>query len=175
MKKILFTLFLTTLCFNANLKPSWAEVIDLRNEEKIFGDWKVFCETDEMMGMSHCKIAAKFYDNASAITIQPIAKSTNQFFTIIPQVQLGSFVKLRIDQNDLVLSKNISDRDFGLVPLDDVQKNSLFAQMKSGELLFLRFSVRDSEKEITVKLSLRDFRSALGYLNSRNQPPKTKK
>jgi hypothetical protein len=170
MRKILFTLLLTAFCFNAR-----AEVIDLRNEEKIFGDWKVFCETDEMMAMSHCKIAAKFYDNASAITIQPIAKSTNQFFTIIPQVQISSFVQIRVDQNELILSRNVTDRDFGLVPLDDAQKNSLFAQMKNGEFLFLRFSVRDSEKDITVKLSLSNFRSALSYLNNRTQPPKTKK
>ena len=170
MRKILFTLLLIAFCFNAR-----AEVIDLRTEEKIFGDWKVFCETDEMMAMSHCKIAAKFYDNASAITIQPIAKSTNQFFTIIPQVQISSFVQIRVDQNELILSKNVTDRDFGLVPLDDAQKNSLFAQMKNGEFLFLRFSVRDSEKDITVKLSLSNFRSALSYLNNRTQPPKTKK
>ncbi len=170
MKKILFTLFLTAFCFNTR-----AEVIDLRNEEKIFGDWKVFCETDEMMAMSHCKIAAKFYDNASAITIQPIAKSTNQFFIIIPQVQISSFVQIRVDQNELILSRNVTDRDFGLVPLEDAQKNSLFTQMKNGEFLFLRFSVRDSEKDITVKLSLRDFRSALSYLNNRTQPSKTKK
>lgn len=167
MKRILVTIFLTLLCFNAR-----AEIIDLRNEEKTFGDWKVFCETDEMMGISHCKIAAKFYDNASAITVQPLAKSTTQVFIIMPQVQVGSFVKARIDQNDLILSANIGDRDFGLIPFSDTQKNSLFAQMKSGEFLFLRFSVRDSEKEITAKLSLRDFRSALGYLNNRNSQHK---
>ncbi|MBU6139962.1 MAG: hypothetical protein KGP29_00190 [Proteobacteria bacterium] len=172
MRQILFTVFLMTLCFNAIQKNAWAEIIDLRNEEKAFGDWKVFCEIDEMMGISHCKIAAKFYDNASAITIQPMSKSMNQFFVIIPQVQVGSFVKIRADQNDLLLSRNISDRDFGLVPFDDLQKNSLFTQMKNGEFLFLRFNVRDSEKEITVKLNLRDFRSALGYLNSRNSQHK---
>lgn len=170
MRQILFTIFLILLCFNAR-----AELIDLNNEEKDFGDWKVFCETDEMMAISHCKIAAKFYDNASAITIQPLTKATNQFFTIIPKVQIGSFVKIRVDQNDLILSKNISDRDFGLVPLDDSQKNSLFTQMKLGEFMFLRFNVRESDKEITVKLSLRDFRSALAYLTNRNQPTKAKK
>jgi hypothetical protein len=163
MKKFLLALFLSLACFNAQ-----AEIIDLRNEEKQFGDWKVFCETDEMMGISHCKIAAKFYDKASAITIQPLAKTTTQLFVIIPQVRIGSFVKTRVDQNDLILSANIGDRDFGMIPLNDEQKNSLYAQMKSGEFLFLRFSVRDSEKELTAKLSLRDFRSALSYLNNRN-------
>lgn len=164
MRQILFTIFLIAICFNTR-----AEIIDLRNEEKAFGDWKVFCEIDEMMGISYCKVAAKFYDNASAITIQPLTKSTNQFFIIIPQVQVGNFVKVRVDQNDLILSRNIGARDFGLIPLDDSQKNSLFTQMKSGEFLFLRFSVRESKKEITAKLSLRDFRSALSYLNSSNK------
>lgn len=172
MRRILFTIFLTLLCFNANLKSSLAEIIDVRNEEKTFGDWRVFCEVDEMMGISHCKIAAKFYDNASAITIEPLTKATTQLFVIIPQAQIGNFVKARIDQNDLVLSENISDRDFGMIPFNDAQKNSLYTQMKSGELLFLRFSVRNSEKEITAKLSLRDFRAALSYLNNRNKTSK---
>ena len=164
MKRIFITLFLALISFGAK-----AEIIDLRNEEKKFGDWKVFCETDEMMSISHCKIAAKFYDNASAITIQPLTKSTTQVFVIVPQIQIGSFVKMRVDQNDLILSSNIGDRDFGMIPFSDEQKNSVYLQMKSGDFLFLRFSVRNSEKEITVKLSLRDFRSALSYLNNRNK------
>ncbi len=169
MTRFIFAIFLALLCFNANPKTSLAEIIDVRNEEKIFGDWKVFCETDEMMSISHCKLAAKFFDNASAITIEPLTKATTQLFVIIPQVQIGSFVKARIDQNDLVLSNNISDRDFGMIPFSDEQKNSLYSQMKGGEFLFMRFSVRNSEKEITAKLSLRDFRSALSYLNNRNK------
>lgn len=167
-KKTLFAICLITICFNANLKIARAEIIDLKNEEKQFGDWKIFCETDEMMGISHCKVAAKFYDNASAITIQPLTKSTNQFFVIIPQVKVGSFVKARVDQHDLILSKTIGNRDFGLIPFAPLEKNSLFKQMKNGEFLFIRFSLRDSEKEITAKLNLRDFRKALGYLRNRN-------
>jgi hypothetical protein len=172
MKKNLFRIFLGLIFFCANPNFSSAEIIDIRNEEKTFGDWKVFCETDEMMGISHCKIAAKFYDNASAFTIQPLTRSTTQIFVIIPQVQIGSFVKLRIDQADLILSKNTSERDFGMIPLDDEQKNFIYSQMKSGEFLFLRFSVRNSEKEITAKLNLRDFRNALNYLNNRNKTSK---
>jgi hypothetical protein len=33
--------------------------------------------------------------------------------------------------------------------------------------LYLRFSVRDLEQEVTVKINLKDFRSALSYYNSR--------
>ena len=63
--------------------PIFAEVIDVRNEEKIFGDWRVYCEIDDMMSYSHCKIASKFFDNSSVITLQPFAKFANQFFIII--------------------------------------------------------------------------------------------
>jgi len=167
MKKFLTTIFLLAISLNAR-----AEIIDIRNEEKTFGDWKVFCEVDEMMAVSHCKIAAKFYDNASSITVQPLLKSANQFFVIIPQIKVGSFVKLRVDQNDLLLSKNVSDKDFGMIPLSEQQKAALFNQMKTGEFLFMRFDPRESEKEVTVKLDLKDFRGALAYFNSRNQSKK---
>ena len=39
--------------------------------------------------------------------------------------------------------------------------------MKNGDFLYLRFSVRGSDKDITVKISLKDFRNALTYYNSR--------
>ena len=163
MKKIFVFICLTFFTYQF----AAAEIIDIRNEEKAFGEWKVFCEADEMMSIAHCKIASKFYDNSSVITIQPTAKFANQFFIIIPQIQLGSFVKLRIDQNDIVLSKSLSAKDFGLIGLDDSQKNLLFSQMKNGDFMFLRFSVRNSDKELTVRLNLKDFRDALSYYNSR--------
>lgn len=167
MKKILFALFLLTIFDLTSFNRAAAEIIDVQNEEKAFGDWRVFCETDAMMSISHCKIASKFFDSSSVISTQPATKFINQFFIVIPQIRVGSFVKIRVDQNDLILSKNIGTRDFGLIPLDDVQKNMLFLQMKNGDFLFLRFSVRDSEKEITVKLNLKDFRNALNYYNGR--------
>lgn len=147
--------------------PAKAEIIEPRNEEKSFGDWKVYCEIDDMMNTAHCKIASKFYDNSSVISMQPTNHFANQFFIIIPKIKLGSFAKIRIDKNDLILSKNISKKDFGLLPIDNSEKNTLFTQMKSGEFLFLRFNVGDSEKEITVKLSLQDFNKALNYYNSK--------
>ncbi len=164
MKKFLIFVCLVGF-FTSNFAA--AEIIDIRNEEKNFGEWKVFCEADDMMNIAHCKIATKFYDNSSVITIQPTVKFANQFFIIIPQIQVGSFVKIRVDQNDILLSKSISSKDFGLINLSDEQKNMLFLQMKNGDFMFLRFSVHGSDKEITAKLSLKDFRSALSYYNSR--------
>jgi len=148
-------------------KIAIAEIIEPRNEEKSFGDWKVFCEIDDMMSTSHCKIASKFYDNSSVISLQPTNHFANQFFIIIPKIKLGSFAKIRVDKNDLILSKNITNKDFGLLNIDNSEKNNLFNQMKSGEYLFLRFNINDSEKEITVKLSLQDFIKALSYYNNK--------
>ncbi len=150
-----------------NISEAKAEIVDIQIEEKTFGDWKVFCETDVMMDISHCKIAAKFYENSAAISVEPTAKFFSQFFIIIPQVKLGSFVKIRVDQNDLVLSQNINVKDFGLIPVDENQKQNLFQQMKAGDFLYLRFSLRASEKEVTAKINLRDFRNSLVYYNSR--------
>ena len=121
MNRLIISFFFIFLTFvNAN-----SEVIDVKNEEKNFGEWKVICEIDDMMSYAHCKIASKFFDNSSVITLQPFAKFANQFFIIIPQITHGSFVKIRVDQNDLILSKNISAKDFGLIPLEDFQKNNL--------------------------------------------------
>lgn len=171
MKKIIFRFFLAfflSASFQLTIfNQAHAEIIDVQNEEKSFGDWKVFCEVDAMMSLAHCKVASKFYENSAAISIEPTTKFFSQLFVIIPQAKLGSFVKIRVDQNDLILSKNLDVKDFGLIPLDETQKQNLFSQMKAGDFLYLRFSVRAAEKEVTVKINLKDFRAALNYYNSR--------
>lgn len=171
MKKIIFgffvTFFLGAISQLSSSNQAHAEIIDIQNEEKTFGDWKVFCEVDDMMSLAHCKVASKFYENTAAISIEPTTKYFSQLFVILPQVKIGSFVKIRVDQNDLILSKNIDVKDFGLIPLDDLQKQTLFQQMKAGDFLFFRFNVRGSEKEVTAKINLKDFRNALSYYNSR--------
>ena len=144
-----------------------AELIELRNEEKTFGDWKVYCEIDDMMSSAHCKIASRFYDNSSVISLQPTNHFANEFFIIIPKIKIGSFAKIRVDKNDLILSQNASQKEFGLVPISAQQKNTLYSQMKNGEYLFLRFNVGDSEKEITAKLNLKDFIKAFEYYSNK--------
>lgn len=167
VKKFWLFFFLIALFELTSFYPAQAEIIDVQNEEKNFGDWKVFCETDAMMDISHCKIASKFYENVASLTVEPTTKFLGQLFMVIPQIKIGSFVKIRVDKNDLILSKNIGPKDFGLIPLDSEQKTILYHQMKNGDSLFLRFNANNSEKEITVKISLKDFRSALSYFNSR--------
>lgn len=168
MKKIYFKFFLLIFFYLSIINNSYAKIIDNHHDEKAFGEWKVFCETDQMLSLSHCKIASKFYQNIAVISIEPTPKFLNKLVIVIPQTKVGTFLKVRVDKNDLILSKNITNRDFGLVPLVEAQKQSLYSQMKKGDFLFLRFSVKDSKKELTAKINLRDFRKALAYYKSRN-------
>lgn len=166
---LIFSTFIFLIAFSnlASFNQVKAEIIDVKKEEKTFGEWKVFCEIDEMMNIAHCKIGSKFYENTAVINIEPTAKFLNQFFIVIPQIKIGSFVKIRVDQNDLILSQNVTSKNFGLIPLSNEQKNQLFNEMKTGNFLFLRFNVKDKDKEITARINLRDFRSALNYHNIR--------
>jgi hypothetical protein len=65
------------------------------------------------------------------------------------------------------LSDNADVNDFGLIKLIDAKKNDLYRQIKNGDFLFFRFNVKSSEKEVTIKINLKDFRNALNYYNSR--------
>ena len=145
-----------------------AEIIDVRNEEKTFGEWKTFCEVDDMMNSAHCKIASKFFENSAVITVEPTGKFFNQLFIVIPQIKIGSFLQIRVDKNDLIFSQNVTERDFGLISINDEQKAALFQQMERGNFLFLRFIDRSSDKEITVKINLKDFRSAVAYYRNKS-------
>jgi hypothetical protein len=166
MKKKFFMTVI--LCyFGLSSQISQAEIIELRNEEKSFGEWKVYCEIDDMMNNAHCKIASKFYDNSSVISMQPTNNFANEFFIIIPAIKLGSFAKIRVDKNDLILSGNATAKQFGLLELNDHQKQILFNQMKNGENLYLRFNVAGTDREITTKLDLKDFTRAMSYYSSK--------
>ncbi len=164
MKRVAVFIFSSVLFFAFNIQ---AEIINLQKDEKKFGEWRVFCETDTMMSVTHCRIGIKFFDNASALTIEPSNVSFNQFFITIPKIRLGNFLQIRVDQNDLILSELVKEKDFGLINIDEKQKNELFSQMKKGDFLFFRFNIKESEKEITAKINLNDFRSAFAYYKDR--------
>jgi len=165
--KNFLTFLLTTFFLLTSFNQADAEIISIQNEERVFGDWKVFCEVDVMMDIANCKVASKFYENTAVVTIEATQKFLSRFFVVIPQIKLGSFVKFRVDNNDLIISPNAVQKDFGLIPLAENQKNIIYNEMKSGNFLFLRFNVRDSDKEVTAKINLKDFREALAYSNSR--------
>ena len=164
MKKIVVLAFSVVLFFTSNIQ---AEIVNLQKDEKKFGEWKVFCETDSMMSLTHCRIGVKFFDNASAVTVEPNNISFNQFFITVPKIRIGNFLQIRVDQNDLILSQVVKESDFGLIGIDDDQKKILFSQMKKGDFLFFRFNIRESDKEITAKINLNDFRNALTYYKER--------
>lgn len=164
MKKNLIFLFSIVLFFTTNIQ---AEIVNLQKDEKQFGEWKVFCETDLMMSLTHCRIGSKFFDEASAITIEPNNTLFNQFFITTPKIRLGSFLQIRVDQNDLIFSEIVKAKNFGLIDIKDEDKKLLFNQMKKGSFLFLRFNIANSDKEITAKISLADFRNALSYYKER--------
>jgi hypothetical protein len=164
--KINFTLLFLVISFLQliNINAS-AEIIDDKDEEKQFGDWKSFCKVDLMMGVMDCKIASKFYENA-VITIEPNDKLPAKINLVIANAKIGEPVKIRIDKNNIIQSKSATNKDFGMVSLDNEQKDSLYNQMLNGEFLFLRFNLQSAEKEITVKIQLKDFRNALAYINN---------
>ncbi len=162
--KFLFIIIIINLLV---INRSYCEIIETKNEEKTFGEWKVFCEIDDMMQSSHCKIASKFYDNSSVISLQPTNSLVNQFFIIIPKIKIASFVKIRVDNNDLILSQNINSNDFGLIKITSNEINNLYNQMKKGDNLFLRFNIEEFDKEITVKFDLKNFNKALYFYNNK--------
>ncbi len=147
--------------------PCQAETIsNTQKEEKKFGDWQVLCEIDQMIGGTYCKIAAKFYNNTSVISINPSSKLTNQIMIVIPNIKVNSFVKIKVDKNDLIFSNLIKANDFGLIPFSAEQKNLILRQIKGGNILFIRFAGMSSEKEITTKIDLKNFREAINYYNN---------
>ncbi len=166
-KKNNIFLFLILLFFAQN--NSYAEIVSVKKETKNFGEWKSFCETDTMMNATHCRLGAKFFDNASVIAIEPSNQFFSQFFITIPKIRLKSLVQIRVDNNDLIFSRDLKKEDFGLIALTDEQKKTLFAQMKNGEFLFLRFNISDSDKEITAKINLVDFQNAIFYAQNQQK------
>ncbi|MDA0901901.1 MAG: hypothetical protein O3B09_00625 [Proteobacteria bacterium] len=162
-KKYLAIILTSLLMISQN---SRAEIIDIKRDEQKFGEWKILCETDLMMKISNCKIASKFYNETSVISIEPSSKFSNQLILVIPQIKTGSFVTMRVGNNDLIFSDTINKTDFGLIPLTLEQKSTILKQMKNSDFLFIRFSVRDADKEITARINLDDFRQSLNHYNN---------
>ncbi|MFT6106116.1 MAG: invasion protein IalB [Rickettsiales bacterium] len=162
MKKI-FTILAILILFS---NQSHAELIGLEKDEKSFGEWRLICENDVMIDVKYCKIASKFYEDQAAISLEPSFKMTNQMIMVIPNLTPREMVKIRIDKQDIIFSSPIKKSDFGLVILNPSQKSIILSQMKKGDFLFIRFNITSSQKDITVKLDLKDFRQAVDYYNS---------
>ena len=147
-----------------------AEIIEnISINEKSFGDWTVSCEQDVMMDNVDCKIFTKFYNNTSSVYIQPNNKIANQVVIMIPSVLPNTTVKVKIDKNEIITSDIITNiSEYGVIPFSPRKQKTMLSQLKKGNELFIRFSVRDLKsvngmKEITTKISLFDFQKMLVY------------
>lgn len=166
MQVLLFTI-ISFLFFNSSFS---AEIIDnISKEEKKFGDWVVACEEDIMMEKVECRIYSLFYNDTSSIFIQPNNKVANQVVIMIPSVLESTNVKVKIDKNSLISSDTIDKKpEYGVIPFSPAKQKQMLNQIKLGQEMFIRFSVRDLKapggmKEITAKISLTEFSKLLVY------------
>lgn len=175
MKKIFFAIF--TCLFFANSFA--AEIIDnISKEEKKFGDWTVSCEEDVMMENIDCKIFSTFYNDTSSVYIQPNNKIANQVVVMIPSVLENTNVKIKIDKNKIITSDVVDKKsEYGVIPFSPAKQKLMLSQLKNGQDMFIRFTVRDLKvsggmKEITARISLAEFSKLLVYydlkMSSRN-------
>lgn len=166
MKKIFLILF---FCFRFGNSFS-AEIIDnISKEEKKFGDWTISCEEDIMMGKTDCKIFSIFYDNTSSVYIQPNNKIANQVVVMIPQALEKTDVKIKVDKNNIILSDVVDKKtEFGVIPFSPTKQKLMLSQLRIGQDMFIRFTIRDLKvaegvKEITARISLAEFSKLLVY------------
>jgi len=146
------------------------EIIDnILIEEKKFGDWTVFCEEDVMMASINCQIFTTFYNNSSSVYIQPNNRIANQVVLMIPPALENTNVKVKIDKNKLIISDTIDKKfEYGVIPFSPLKQKLMLSQLKTGQDMFIRFTVRDLSvaggvKEITARISLAEFSKLLVY------------
>ena len=146
------------------------EIINnISREEKKFGDWTVSCEEDVMMEDIDCKIFSTFYNDTSSVYIQPNNKIANQVVIMIPSVLENTNVKIKIDKNNIITSDIIDKRsEYGVIPFSPAKQKLMLAELKDGQDMFIRFTVRDLKvaggmKEITARISLNEFSKLLVY------------
>ena len=151
-----------------------AEIIDnILKEEKKFGDWNVLCEEDVMMEKVDCQIFTTFYDDNSSVYIQPNNKIANQVVIMIPSVLENTNVKVKIDKNSLIVSDVVDKKpEYGVIPFSPAKQKLMLSQLKNGQDMFIRFTVRDlkvadGKKEITARISLAEFSKLLVYYDTK--------
>jgi hypothetical protein len=172
MKKSI-KIFIIVFCL-FSFKSFAAQIVDnIIREETKFGDWTIACEEDIMMGKIDCRIFSHFYNNTSAIYVQPNNKIANQVVIIIPAALEKTNVKFRVDRKSLIISETMEKSpEFGVIPFTPTKQKQMLTQLKDGENLFIRFTVRDLQvaggiREITAKISLVEFSKLLVYYESR--------
>ena len=90
---------------------------------------------------------------------------------MVPTAKNGTTLKFKVDKNALIVSDNIAKNDaYGIIPFSPVNQKAMLNQIKSGENLYLRFTINDpkglnGEKEMTAKISLAEFSKLLTHYN----------
>lgn len=166
MKIFFYVIFCFFLCTNSFS----AEIIDnILREEKKFGDWTVLCEEDVMMENIDCQVFTTFYNDSSSVYIQPNNKIANQVVIMIPSVLENTNVKVKVDKNNLITSDTVDKRpEYGVIPFSPSKQKLMLSQLRDGQEMFIRFTVRDLKvaggmKEITARISLTEFSKLLVY------------
>ncbi|MFC1659497.1 hypothetical protein ACFL0U_02950 [Pseudomonadota bacterium] len=149
------------------------ETIDnIKTEFKTFDEWTVVCDKDVMMEQVRCKVAAKFYNNTASVFVQPENKVANHVVFIIPTALQGSIVKIKVGKNNVIVSNEVGDDDFAVIPMRESFKKKILDQMKNDDTyLYIRFYVRDikaidGRREITERISLAKFNEMIDYYYS---------
>jgi len=168
MRKFIITFIFLLFTFS----NSFAEVIENKvQDERNFGPWQVLCREDVMMANTTCKAFSKFYNNLATVYIQPHNKVANQVVIIIPPVLENTEVKVRIDKNEIIKSRNLSKDNYGVVPFSSRDQKIMLQQIKNGKEFFIRFTIKgnesDKSEEVTVKISLAEFNNMLTFYDQK--------
>lgn len=148
--------------------PSLAEVIDSKKIiNKDFDVWRVSCEEDEMLSSIRCRL---FVEITNDTTFFVTPNGNNKILIISKDGYYDKSVFIKIDNNELLASKPLSDLKYGAVEFNKADPESIFKQMLTGRFVYLRFYIKDKVsingyKEMTVKFSLNEFKNALDYYN----------
>lgn len=171
--KVLAKVFIFFIVF-VNFSDIKAEII--QNEvliNKEFGSWIVSCKQDIMFDKKDCKLFTEI-TAGTVLFINPNVEN-NKIVLISKDIISGSKTVFKVDRYDFVETYEKQNNQYNLVDMDVKAKKTIFNQMKAGNSLFLRFTVKDESelsgtKKITAKLSLADFTKALIYFESRFNP-----
>lgn len=165
-----FTKIMIMLSF-INITNAKAEIIANKSiSNKNFGIWKISCEEDVMLEEAKCKFFTEITEG-SVLFVN--SENKNNLITIISRdIVENTTMLVKVDGNQLIKSEIVKANPYNLLNFSIDNKQNIFNQIKNGNNIFFRFLIQDlseknGKKEITVKLDLSQFRSALLYYDSK--------
>lgn len=165
-----FTKLIIILSF-INITNAKAEIIANKSvSNKNFGIWKISCEEDVMLQQVRCKFFTEITEG-SILFIN--SENHNNLVTIISKdIVNNTNMLVKVDGNSLIKSEIVRENPYNVLNFSIENKKQIFKQLKNGNDIFFRFLIqdlgeKDGKKEITVRLDLSQFRSALLYYDSK--------